>query len=197
MKIPRDLSSDAVLSPGANETGGFYTFGGGWSDQMNRGVSFLTSKTEVTDSVSRLKTAQLGGAVLLFWEVWSRTAYNKSECMIVDTNGAVLQSQTSLAYPVMLPFADDVVVINGKAVAYAGSPEQQLVRYEFCHQGCDSPRATSTTNASPGGGEPGGDGEPGGGEQGGDGGDASDASAAASRVRLCAAFLTAVTLALS
>ena len=200
VKIPRDLSSDAVLSPGANETGGFYTFGGGWSDQMNRGVSFLTSKTEVTDSVSRLKTAQRGGAVLLFWEVWSRTAYNKSECMIVDTNGAVLQSQTSLAYPVMLPFADDVVVINGKAVVYAGSPEQQLVRYEFCHQGCDSPRATaatSTTNASPGGGEPGGDGEPGGGEQGGDGGDASDASAAASRVRLCAAFLTAVTLALS
>ncbi|CAE7430262.1 nup98 [Symbiodinium natans] len=158
VKIPRDLSSDAVLSPGAEETGGFYTFGGGWSTQTNRGISFLTSKTDVAESVSRLKTAELGGAILLIWEVWSRTAYNRSECMIVDTDGAVLQSETLLTYPLQLPFADDVMVIDGKMVAYVGSPEQQLVRLEFCYQGCDAPLSlgtTSTVNPTGSSGNPG------------------------------------------
>ena len=135
-----------MLSPGALETGGFYTFGGSWSEQTNQGISFLTSKTDITESVSRLKTAELGGAVLLIWEVWSRTAYNRSEYMVVDTNGAVLQSEASLAYHYGLPFADDLQVINGKAVAYVGSRENQLVRLEFCYQNCAVPNEPDTTS---------------------------------------------------
>ena len=45
---------------------------------------------------------------LRIWEVWARDSYNRSECMVVDTDGAVLQSETPMAYPFPLPFADDV-----------------------------------------------------------------------------------------
>jgi len=153
VKIPRDLTDDAVLSPGAVESGGFYTFGGTWSEQENRGISFLTSKTDAAESVSRLKTAQVNGLILLVWEVWSGTSYKRSEYMVVDQDGAILQPEASLAFPMKLPFADDVHLRSGKAVAYVGSSTKQLVRFEFCTEGCELPAATTTTGADGGDGD--------------------------------------------
>jgi hypothetical protein len=37
------VSDDMVLSKGISETGGFYTFGGWWSEQRNTGVQWLTN----------------------------------------------------------------------------------------------------------------------------------------------------------
>ncbi|CAJ1394400.1 unnamed protein product [Effrenium voratum] len=155
VKISRDLSSDTVLSPGEVETGGFYTFGGGWSEQTNQGISFLTSYTEMTMSVSRLKTMPLGENILLLYELWSATAYTRSQFMVVDTSGNVVRSATDLATSLKLPFADQVVASNGRAVAYVGTKDNWLVRYELCvGSSCEASGAGGTP--SPGTGNTGG-----------------------------------------
>lgn len=46
---------------GPVEEGGFYGFNGGWDEQRNEGVEWLTANTEkMTDNVCRPKTARLG-----------------------------------------------------------------------------------------------------------------------------------------
>ena len=146
IRIPRDLSSDLVLSDGPVETGGRWEQGV-WEEAVNR-VSFLTSYADVNNSVSRLKTAELKGAVLLSWEAWTATKYQRSEYMIIDAEGTTVRGQSTWSFPLKLPLADDVHLVNGKAIAYVGSTQNKLVRYEFCYQDCDLPAsATSTTSA--------------------------------------------------
>ncbi|CAK9013953.1 Nuclear pore complex protein Nup98-Nup96 [Durusdinium trenchii] len=120
VKISRDLQNSSVLSPGEEEIGGFYTFGGSFSEQTNRGISFLTSYTDLSQSVSRLKTAAINGQIVLLWEIWSSSSYNRTEFMVIDTKGQIQGSWplTSLSFPFELPFADDVVVKNGRVVTY-------------------------------------------------------------------------------
>ncbi|CAE7037102.1 nup98 [Symbiodinium sp. CCMP2592] len=152
VRIPRDLTSREVLSPGDVENGGFFDEDGQWQNLTNRGVSFLTARTDMDESLSRVKTAELNGSILLFWEVWSGELYKRNEFMVVNSAGELEHAETALQFPVQLPFADDIVVINGKAVAYTGDPGNWLVRYEFCYQNCDPPRspndASSTTSTA-------------------------------------------------
>lgn len=137
VKIGKDLSKREVLSPGPVETGGFYDFGGGWQVQKHEGINFLTNFSD--DSVSRLKTARLGaGRVLLYWEVWSSTAYKYTQMLVVGDDGNEIGQSgpwalnyTSLAVPVRLPIQDDLYLKGGRAVAYAGAPGGVLVRYEL------------------------------------------------------------------
>eukprot|EP00439_Symbiodinium_sp_Y106_P013169 s2246_g1.t3 len=156
VRIPRDLTSREVLSPGDVENGGFFDEDGQWQNLTNRGVSFLTSRTDMDESLSRVKTAELNGSILLFWEVWSGELYKRNEFMVVNAAGELEHAETALQFPFQLPFADDILVINGKAVAYTGDPGSWLVRYEFCYQNCDPPRspndassATSTASTTP------------------------------------------------
>lgn len=150
VKVPRDLHSTEVMSPGPEELGGFYNFGGGWSEQRNLGVNFLTSQTNMDQSVSRLKTAHLeSGRVLLMFEIWSRDTYNRTEYLVVDQEGAIRVAQEPLGYNFQIPFADDPVVLNGRAVMYTGTTLGQLVRYELCATGtCPGPATTTTTMAA-------------------------------------------------
>ncbi|CAJ1358874.1 unnamed protein product [Effrenium voratum] len=150
VKIPRDLSNSSVLSPGENEDGGYYSEEGIWQARSNRGVSFLTSKADLAESVSRLKTAHLGGSILLLWEVWS-DVHQRNEFMIVNAQGEPELAEAALAFPFNLPFADDLLIVNGKAVAYVGDPANWLVRFEFCYQDCDPPRSSGSSTSSDGG----------------------------------------------
>jgi len=141
VKVGKDLSQRQVLSPGSAQTGGYYGFNGNWHTQENKGINFLTSFNSVEDSVSRLKTAHVeDGKILLFWEVWTETAYKYSQMMVVDDSGVEQTSPWSLAYPVRLAIQDDLHVKGGRAVAYAGSPDGLLIRYELCSGG-DCPAA--------------------------------------------------------
>lgn len=150
VKVPEDLRSADVLSPGAEESGGFYTFGGSWKKQKNVGVSFITSETEMEQSVSRLKTAVLGsGQILLLFEIWSATKYNRSEYLIVDGNGTIQVPQAPVGHNFQLPFADNPILVNGHVVTYAGTAQGHLVRYEMCATGsCPGPATTTTTTTS-------------------------------------------------
>lgn len=136
VKVPKDLTSSEVLSLGPVETGGYYSFGGGWMNQTNKGINFLTNQTDIKASVSRPKTAVLPtGSILLLWELWSATDFNRSKYMVVDQNGAVLHSEDSIDYPLRLPIADDLTTVGGHAVGYAGTMDGQIVRYEICVDG--------------------------------------------------------------
>jgi hypothetical protein len=133
VKIGRDLSKTEILSSGQTSAGGFYTFGGSWSKQENKGINFLTSYTSTDECVSRPKTVRISnGRILLLWELWSKDSYVKSQAMVVDDSGTVIQQAFDIGYPLRLPVADNIVIINGKAVAYAGTREGQMIRYEIC-----------------------------------------------------------------
>lgn len=138
VKIGKDLSQGEILSSGTSENGGFYDYGGGWKDQEIKGINFLTSFTSVDSSVSRLKTAHVMGEnkILLYWEVWSKTEYQYSQLTVVDEKGSVVKEPWALKFntvnlTVRLPYSDDFYMRGDRAVAYAGSREGHLVRYEF------------------------------------------------------------------
>lgn len=153
VKVPKALSSTSVLSAGPNETGGFYSFGGGWTNQLNQGISFLTSYSSADLSVSRLKTVRLApGKLLLYWELWSATAYGRSQLMVVDDAGQVVLPVLDLGFALRLPIADDPRVLGNRTVFYTGTPEGSLARYELCVQdGCPvrTPVALQAVAAGP------------------------------------------------
>merc|ERR1740121_1730090 len=120
VKIPRDLSSTDVLSDGPTEDGGFYTFGGGWSSQQNKGIVQLTNYQDRNQSVSRLKTFHFEGEhprILLWWELWSEFDYMATEYMVVDEDGQILVPATKIGHDVRQGPTDDPVVTQaGTAV---------------------------------------------------------------------------------
>ncbi|HNM06399.1 MAG TPA: hypothetical protein PKK05_25995, partial [Leptospiraceae bacterium] len=72
---------DAVISSGEDEKGGFYSFGGTFSEQENKGIKWLTGYSNPEkENVSRAKTAELkDGSVLAVWEVWTKNSYVRTE----------------------------------------------------------------------------------------------------------------------
>ena len=82
VKMSADLQS--VLSTGATETGGFYTFGGTWRAQENKGVVWLTDFTppaqnaamDSWEAATRIKCARVkDDSIIMIYEVWSATSY--------------------------------------------------------------------------------------------------------------------------
>lgn len=111
-----------VLTPGPAETGGFYTFGGSWSKQRNKGVVWLTRYANPrTENVSRLKAAGLpGGAVLLLWEKWTASGYVSTYAMKIDAAGNRLTSPVELGPLVRLNRRDDPWVVGNDVYVAAG-----------------------------------------------------------------------------
>mmetsp|Transcript_15175 Transcript_15175/g.38539 ORF Transcript_15175/g.38539 Transcript_15175/m.38539 type:complete len:522 (+) Transcript_15175:1145-2710(+) len=133
VKAPKDLSSTEILSDGPVEVGGFYSFGGTWSDQQNKGVVHLTNYESMEHSVSRLKTARISAnRVLLWWELWSESDYVETQFMLVDDAGSVVKPITKINFPARLAIQDDIRVVGSNIVAYAGSAEGHLVRFDLC-----------------------------------------------------------------
>lgn len=132
VKVPKDLSSRDVLSVGPVETGGFYDYGGGWTSQRIEGIVSLTSYSAMDQSVSRMKTLRMENRTLLWWELWSGSAYMASQYMVVDDNGEEVVPVRTVDFPVRVGIADDPRVVGSSVVLYAGTPKGKLVRYEMC-----------------------------------------------------------------
>jgi len=94
------------ISPGGIEKGGYFNFGGRWTEVVNEGVSCLTC---LDDTLTKLKVIKCPGGdkyVLLF-ETWDPKHFVTTSFMTVDCNGKVLSHPQELCHPIRLMKADD------------------------------------------------------------------------------------------
>jgi hypothetical protein len=104
------ITDDLVKTHGVTETGGFYTFGGSWSEQRNAGIVWLTHYHDKNqENVSRLKAVKLNDSnLLLLWEKWTPDNYVNTYAMKVDGLGNPLSEIVELGTQVRLDRRDDV-----------------------------------------------------------------------------------------
>ena len=125
------MANKGVLSEGPTETGGFYTFVGGWSAQQNKGVNWLTAFKSLEENASRLKATKLSnGQILVLYELWTGTKYVSSNLMTIDESGKITRAPRASTYGFRMPFSDEILTTSSNtAVFYAGAPGK-LTRYE-------------------------------------------------------------------
>ncbi|HMY70130.1 MAG TPA: hypothetical protein PL163_26030, partial [Leptospiraceae bacterium] len=115
---------DAVISSGEDEKGGFYSFGGTFSEQENKGIKWLTGYSNPEkENVSRAKTAELkDGSVLAVWEVWTKNSYVRTEMSRINPGKQSASKPVSLGSGLRLSWRDDPAVKNGKVFIVSGNP---------------------------------------------------------------------------
>ena len=121
------VPDELVLSGGpgsVTETGGFYNFGGGWDEQRNAGLRWITANTDQSaQNASRLTAVKVwDDAALLLWETWTATEYVETNFAVIDTLGGVLVPPTSLgtAGRVRLSRSDDALTIGDHVFLFDG-----------------------------------------------------------------------------
>ena len=80
--VSEDLST--IVSPGETETGGYYTYGGSWKPQENKGIQWLTNFDESVgrehwEHAIRVKVAKLNTDSIIFYESWLENTYLSTE----------------------------------------------------------------------------------------------------------------------
>lgn len=116
------VSDDLVLSRGKSETGGFYTFGGRFSEQRNAGVVWLTNyRSKKQASARNLKIAKLpNNKVVLVWETVSqegyRTQYENTYAMAIGPDGKVITPPVALGEHVRFNRRDKLLVVGNKVL---------------------------------------------------------------------------------
>ncbi len=129
------VSDDLVLSPGKEETGGFYSFGGGWSEQRNKGVNWLTHYTSPqTGSVRRVKAVILpNNDVYVFYELYktvdSTPDYQDTYLLILDDKGRIKSGPLSLGSHVRLSPRDDILVMGNRILIPSADPVDQKLEW--------------------------------------------------------------------
>jgi hypothetical protein len=115
-------SDKLILSKGAAEKGGFYTFGGTWSKQRNTGVIWLTGYSKRNrENASRVKAVGLrNDTALLIWEKWTPDRYVETHAMKIDRNGKILKGPVALGSQVRLNRRGDAWAIGNKVYLLAG-----------------------------------------------------------------------------
>ncbi|MCR9250336.1 MAG: hypothetical protein NXI20_07915 [bacterium] len=125
VKISKDFTNygeEVVLSKGISESGGFYTFGGRWSEQENKGISWLTKYNDSeTSNVSRLKALKYKNEILLFWEQWTPFKYVSTFMMKVDLNGKPKGAPIDLGTHLRLNRRDEPIIMNGRVIFLSGN----------------------------------------------------------------------------
>jgi hypothetical protein len=135
-----------VVTEGLSETGGFYTFGGGWSALANAGVVWLTDYQSMDENASRLKTSLLGdGSLLLLWETWTATKYITTRAMTVDPRGTVIHEEIDLGTRVRLQRRDDPMVVGDMIYLVTGLRGDQTIELTAIHTGA-APRPLLVTS---------------------------------------------------
>lgn len=119
-------TNDLVRTKGVTETGGFYTFGGSWSEQRNTGIIWLTNyQNKDKENVSRLKTVKLNnGYILLFWEKWTADHYVNTYAMVVSEVGQKPVEPIKLGTHVRLNRRDDIWVMDNQVYLIAGDKNE-------------------------------------------------------------------------
>lgn len=126
-KGPNWVTDDLVLSKSDyTMEGGFYTFGGKWTEQRNVGVRWLTDYSEkASDNASRVKVAALpDGRVALLWERWTDKAYLDTWAMVLAADGSVQKEPVALGNTLRLGRRTDPFVWDGKLVVVGGDAAQ-------------------------------------------------------------------------
>ncbi|OQW88961.1 MAG: hypothetical protein BWK78_08075 [Thiotrichaceae bacterium IS1] len=121
------VTDDLVKTRGVTETGGFYTFGGGWSEQRNTGIVWLTHYQDKNqENVSRLKAVKLhDGNLLLLWEKWTPDYYVNTYAMKVDEVGNPLTEAMELGTQVRLNRRDEIWQFGNQVYLIAGDQQER------------------------------------------------------------------------
>jgi hypothetical protein len=122
-----DHSDDIFLSKGINETGGFYTFGGSWSEQKNTGIVWLSNYRNPSEETAKnLKTMKLPNDEILFiWEMWAGKAYKKTLALKTDKEGKPIGRAIDLGNQVRLDRRNDPMVKGGQVLIFSGNKTEQ------------------------------------------------------------------------
>jgi len=114
---------DAILSHGVTEKGGFYTFGGTYSEQENKGIKWLTNFRNLNkQNVSRVKTISLdNNRVLLLYEIWTKDNYTSTQLNVFDpTKGSIVISE-NIGGAMRLGWRDDLLQKDSQIFAPTGN----------------------------------------------------------------------------
>lgn len=134
------VSDDMILSKGITESGGFYTFGGRWSEQRNTGVQWLTNyKTKSAKSAANLKAIKLKyDDILLLWEKESVNGYKyqyfSTFMMKIDKNGKKLNDPIDIGSHIRLNRRDELLRIGNKVYLVSGNKAEkklELIVFEI------------------------------------------------------------------
>ncbi len=129
------ISDDLVLSKGKEEKGGFYSFGGGWSEQRNKGVNWLTQYSSLQKgSVKRVKAAILDNKdICIFYELYSdknnAVDYENTYMLIIDQKGKIKSGPTALSSHVRLSPRDDLLVSGNRVFIPSADPIEQKIEW--------------------------------------------------------------------
>lgn len=125
-------SEDIFLSRGISETGGFYTFGGWWSEQKNTGLVWLTKYANpAQETAKNMKTIKLNDGNLLFlWEKWSENNYKKTLALKTSQDGKPIGNIVELGSQVRLDRRDDLLVKGNQVIIMSGNKNEQ--KLELC-----------------------------------------------------------------
>eukprot|EP00931_Biecheleriopsis_adriatica_P052065 TRINITY_DN30256_c0_g1_i1.p1 TRINITY_DN30256_c0_g1~~TRINITY_DN30256_c0_g1_i1.p1 ORF type:complete len:802 (+),score=63.54 TRINITY_DN30256_c0_g1_i1:89-2494(+) len=123
------------------------------SNISQKGVRWLTDYPQQDSwrSAFNLKTARLGpGRILLYWEVWSGSTYQKSQVMIVNDDAAIVEGPWGLSGRMGTSWSDNMFVTEeNRTVIFTGDcdwtcpiiggktsgcqkTQCYLVRYQVC-----------------------------------------------------------------
>lgn len=125
------VSDDLILSKGKVESGGFYSFGGHWSEQRNTGVVWLTNyRNNKVESAKNIKSVKLAGSeVLILWEKHSVEGYGSkyisTYAMKIDSNGNNLSGVIDIGSHVRLNRRDEPMFLNNKVFLVSGNEKEK------------------------------------------------------------------------
>ena len=152
--VSDDLQS--IVSTGEDSTGGFYNFGGGWKDQANEGIIWLTDFTpneadeDNWENALRVKTAQIAeDLILIFYEVWGSLDYIRTDVMGIDTEGNIVFEPVNMPFPLRLAPTDDVMVEDNVVIFHGSDGNNKLIRFHLEEVGLNVPSPTAPTPTSP------------------------------------------------
>jgi hypothetical protein len=121
------VSDDLVLTKGIVESGGFYSFGGGWSEQRNSGIVWLTNyRDAATESATHIRAAGMDdGSILVMWEKMAGTTYLGSYAARFDSSGNALTAPFELGNQVRFHRRDNPLVIGNRVYIASGDAMEQ------------------------------------------------------------------------
>jgi len=151
-----------ILSEGEDSTGGFYNFGGGWKDQTNEGIVWLTDFTPDTndfeefENAIRIKTAVVNtNQIFIVYENWAADFYVNTGMMLIDLDGNIIAEPVTMPFEVRLSPTDEPIVTDVGDIVFYSTDETgaKLVRYHFVVGEVTTPSPAPTVSSG-GGGDP-------------------------------------------
>lgn len=139
VKVSKDFyeygKNDFIISKGVTEKGGFYTFGGSWTEQQNQGINWLTKyKDKNTEKACNIKTQLLpDGNILILWSKqsgkYSSPSGNQTMMMCLDSNGKITQPAIELGSDILLNRRDEILLIDNKIFSVNGKDNKLQVSF--------------------------------------------------------------------